>query len=238
MAYVGLVATGTASTSTLTASATVNMPVPAGQTVLGGCVWESAAGSIPAGISVGDTRGNAWTVDSSAGGASNVTDACAQFRARITTALQAGDSITVSITTATRSVWAMQFDAFDDITAASVDQTAAPTNNAAGTAMSVGPTGTLTQVYELAYGVFGFNGARTSSVSPPWSGSAQVTGGSGTLRAIQCVYQYTNATTALTSAASQSSSSVYCGTLVTYKATATAATTKTPQVISQYGGYF
>jgi hypothetical protein len=236
MAHVAVVATGTAAASTLTATATVATATPAGTTVLGGCVWESAAGSIPVGISVSDTRSNSWSTDSTAGGASNVTDACAQFRARLTTGLQVGDTITVSITTATRSIWAMQFDSFDDINTSPVDQTATPTNNATGTSMAVGPTGTLAQAYELAYGVFGFNGARTSTPTAPWSGAAQVTGGSGTLRAIQCVYQYTSATTALTSAASQSTSSVYCGTLVTYKATA--ATSKNPQTISQYGGYF
>lgn len=237
MAHTALVGTGTQTASSLTGTITVSSAVPAGQTVLGGVCWESAAGSIPAGISVSDTRGNSWTVDSSAGGASNVTDAIAHFRTRVTTGIQVGDAITIAITTATRNRWAMQADAFDDINTTPVDQTATPVNNASSTSMAAGPTGALAQAYELAYAVFGFNAARTATVSAPWSATGQVNTAAGSNdRAVQCEYQYTASTSALSSAASLNTSSVYCATLVTYKATA--PVTKNPQLISQYGGYF
>jgi hypothetical protein len=186
-------------------------------------VWESGAGSVPTISSVTDSKGNTYIADVSAGGSGNATVACAIFRARVTTALQADDTVTVTISGGTRNRWLIQVDDFDDVDTSPLDQTQHADNPGASTALSTGATDATSQAYELAYAAFGFPAGR-GPVAPGdgWTaGTLLETTGSGSLRALQALWMYTSATGAQTATATLTSSGTYCGAIATYKATST-----------------
>jgi hypothetical protein len=142
----------------------------------------------------------------------------------LTTALTTSDTITVTVSVS-RSRWALQWDAFDDLLSvpAPPDQTAFNDNSAlaASGTPSSGPTGDLAQNYNLAYGALGFGVGRTITISPPWQGTASVeTTAATTNRALQVVYQYTGTNAPVNAQVGIVSSSVYAGAVATFPAQA------------------
>lgn len=217
MVYAGLVGIGTVVTSATAGAVTAANPVPAGRTAVGAIAWDSSAGTIPTISSIVDTRGNTWTMDSSAGGVTNTTVAVGIFRARITTALLAGDTITVTISAA-RARWAMQYDAFDDLLPSALDQIAGNNNPGSQTALVSGATPATLQPYELVYAAFAFGTARGPVIQAGWSGTASVETAAGSAdRALQTVYQYTSATGVQQAPLTLTTASTYAGCAATYK---------------------
>jgi hypothetical protein len=135
----------------------------------------------------------------------------------VTTALQVGDTITITIS-ASRSKWAIQLDEFDDVNTSPKDATA---HNAPGSSASLttGATATTAQNYELLYAAFGFGTGRTITIPSGWSGGASVETTGGTDRALQTIWKYQTTAAAETATLTLNTASTYGGALVTYKAT-------------------
>ena len=217
MPYRGLVGTDIVVSANTAGSVTVANAVPAGRTVVGAIVWEASAGAIPSISNVTDTRGNSWATDVTAGAAGNTTVAVGIFRARITTALQVSDTITVTIGTS-RTRWAMQYDQFDDLFTSPLDKTAVANNPGTSTSLASGATTATVQPYELVYAAFGFGVGRGPSVPAGWSGTASVeTAVGSTDRALQTIYQYTSTAGVQQGSLTLTSTSTYVGAVATYK---------------------
>jgi hypothetical protein len=224
MAHIATIGTATATTAVSSLAITLTAGAASGHTVVGAVVWESSSGTIP-GVSVTDSRGNTWAADVSAGAGGNVTVACAIIRARVATALQAGDTVTITITGGTRNRWAAQLDDFDDVNTTPLDVTAHNDNPGSSTALSSGTTAATVQAYELDYAVFGFAlpSARTVTIPAGWSGSAQVATAAGSAnRGLQAIWRYTAATGTQQGTITLDQASTYCGAIATYKATSLA----------------
>lgn len=225
MSHDALVGADISTATTDTGIITVDSAVPVGRTVTAAVVWESGTGTIPAVSSVTDSRGNTWTVDKTAGAAGNTTVAAMLARARITTALQVNDQISIVIGE-NRVRWAMQADSFDDVNASSpLDKTAANNNPGNNTALSSGVTTATAQAYELCVAVFGFGQGRTVTIptGDGWAGTAKVeTNAGSTDRGLQVIYKYTAATGTQEGTLTVSPGSTYTGLIATYKATAPA----------------
>jgi hypothetical protein len=217
MPHAALIGTGVVNANNTVGAVTLTSAVPAGYTVCGAIAWESAAASIPTISSVVDSRGNSWSADILAGGAGNATAACGIFQARITTALQVGDTITVTLS-ASRSRWAMQYDSFDDLLVSPLDKTAHNDNPGSSASLDTGTTASTTQPYELVYGAFGFNSARTATIPAGWFGTAQVNTSAGSSdRAVQAIYRYTAATGTQQGTATLDTAGIYAACAATYK---------------------
>ncbi|NEA22595.1 hypothetical protein [Actinomadura bangladeshensis] len=220
MAHLGTIGTKAQSASASSVAITLTAGAPVGSTVLVGIAWESAAGSVPTISAVTDTGGNSYSTTPDVSANAGTTVAVAVLRARVTTALNIGDSITVTITGGTRGRWAMQADAFDDVDASSpLDKTATSTPGSSAS-LSSGVTSATVQAHELVYCVFGFGSGRTVTVPVGWTGGAKVetSGGSGD-RALQVIHKYVNATGTQEGTLTLSSASTYAGAIETLKFT-------------------
>lgn len=219
MAHLGTIGTATASTSVDSLAITLTAGAPVGATVLVGLAWESAAGTVPTIASVVDSRGNTYTTTPDVSADAGTTVAVAVLRARVTGELLAGDTITVTISGETRSRWAAQADAYDDVDVAPLDKTASNTPGS-DSALSSGVTSATSQAYELVYALFGFGGGRTVTLDPGWTGGPKVesSAGSGD-RGLQVIHKYVTAVGTQEGTISLSSSSTYAGAIATYTAT-------------------
>lgn len=223
MGHLGRVGTAVASSGVSSLAITLTDGVPVGATVLIGCVWESAAASVPTVSSVTDSSGNSYstTPDVSAGGPLNSTVAAAVLRGVVTSALDPGDTITVTISGGTRSRWCLQADAFDDLTSSPLDETATTGNSSpSGATPATGTTGETAQPYELLYAVFGFGGGRTVDDIPDgWTGDSKLESAAGSgNRAMQVIHRYVSVVDEYEATITLSSSSTYAAAMATYTA--------------------
>lgn len=221
MSHDALVDTNTVAADSATGTLTAGAAVPVGRTIIVATLWESGAGTIPAVSSVTDDRGNTYAVDVTAGAAGNTTVALMLARGRVTTQLEAGDDITVTIGE-TRSRWCLQADSFDDVNASSpLDKSKANNNPGSSASMSSGVTTATAQAYELLVAAFGLGVGRTITIPAGWTGTAVVeTSTTNPNRALQVIYKYTSATGTQEGTISVNSASTYAGLIATYKATA------------------
>jgi hypothetical protein len=205
--------------STATSALTLTAAVSSGHTLLAAVCWEASGGAIPTINSVVDSRSNSWTTTPDVSVVAGTTLAVAILRARVTTALQVGDTITITLSAA-RTRWAWQVDEFDDVNASTPkDQTV---SNAPGSSasLSTGTTSATAQNYELLYAVYGFGTGRTVTVPAGWSGGSQVATSAGsTDRAMQAAWKYSSTLGAQQGTLTLSTASTYAGALGTYKAT-------------------
>ena len=205
--------------ATATSAVTLSAGISAGHTLIGAVCWEASAGSVPTISSIVDSRSNTWTTTPDVSILAGTTLAVAIIRARVTTSLQVGDTITVTISTA-RTRWAWQIDEFDDVNSGTPkDQTA---SNAPGSSasLSTGTTSATAQNYELLYAAFGFGTGRTVTIPSGWSGGSQVATSAGsTDRALQTIWSYQAAAGTEQGTLTLSSASTYGGVIATYKAT-------------------
>lgn len=224
MGHLATIGTKTQNTAASSVSITLTAGAAVGTTVLVGIIWEAGGGTgVPTISAVTDSRSNSYstTPDVTAGGATNSTVAGAVLRTRVTTALQVGDTITVTVSGGTRSRWCLQADSFDDVNTTPLDKTQTTGNTApSGTALATGATATTSQANELVYAIFGFGSGRTVTIPPGWSGGAKVetTAGSSD-RALQVAWQYVNSTGAQQGTLTLSTSSTYTAAVATYKYT-------------------
>lgn len=218
MAHEGRLGTGTVESSGGVGTITVGQAVAAGRTVLGAVAWSQDNTSIPVISSVTDSRGNTYAVDEDAG-AGNTTASCAIFRGRVTTPLQVGDTITVTITSA-RQRWALQADVFTDLIAGPLDRTAANDNPGSSSNLSTGTTLATQQARELAYAAWGFGRGSGQTVTGVggWTSSGQVNTTSGSVqRGLQVAHTYLTSAGTVEGTATTSAATTYSGCVATYR---------------------
>src|SRR5690606_21819331 len=195
---------------------TLYQAVPADATILLAIAWDSPSlGGVPTISSVTDTGGNSWTTTPVPSVSAGVTVAAATPRTRVTTNLDQGDIITVTIDDA-RGRWCMQADAFDDVVASPLDETTSI--DGSSSALSTGTTGTTSTPHQLLYAVFGFGGGRDVTVPEGWTGAdkLETSAGSGN-RALQVTHRYVAATGAYEATLTLSTSSTYAAAMGTYE---------------------
>ena len=146
-------------TTASTISLAVTAAAPVGSTVV------VAAGQTDTTLSsLTDSRGNSYTVDRST--VTNGSDADARVAigsARLTTALQAGDTITATFAANTKSVRVISAAAFSGLaTTGWADQSATNTTGS-GTSLTSGTSPTTTNHTELVIGAFGTAAATTGT---------------------------------------------------------------------------
>ncbi|TDB88362.1 hypothetical protein E1264_11820 [Actinomadura sp. KC216] len=218
MAHEGRLGTATVEASNTVGAVTVGQAVAAGRTVLGAVVWSQDNTTIPSISSVTDSRGNTYAVDEDAG-SGNSTASCAIFRGRVTTPLQVGDTITVTIG-AGRQRWCLQANAFDDVIVSPLDRTQANDNPGSSSSLSTGTTAVTQQARELAYGVYGFGRGSDQNITATggWNADAQVnTVSASTKRGLQVAWIYLNSTAAVEGTATTSAPTTYSGCVATYR---------------------
>lgn len=221
MGHVDRIGTGTVVAASATGTITLGAGKAAavGQTVIVGVVWESGSGTIPPISGATDSRGNTYTLDEDAGGSGNTTVALSIVRGRVTTALTAGDTITVTISGGTRSRWSLVAETFDDVAASSpLDQHTSNDNPGNSGSLVTGATPTTTQATELVVAFFGFGSGRSVTIPAGWDGGAKVeTSAGSTDRAGQLIWKYVTSTGAQQGTLTVSPSSTYAGAIATYK---------------------
>lgn len=208
--------------TTATSAVTLTAAVSAGHTLIGAVCWEASAGSLPTISSIVDSRSNTWTTTPDISVVAGTTLAVAIIRARVTTALQIGDTITITIS-ATRTRWVWQIDEFDDVNASTPKDVTASSAPGSSASLVSGTTGTTAQAYELLYAAYGYGSGRTVTIPSGWSGGSQViTSAGSTDRALQTTWKYASATGTQQGTLTLSSASTYGGVIATYKATSLA----------------
>lgn len=207
-------------TNTLTASNTVGTisvgsAVPVGQTVGVSLAWDNGSATIPVISSVTDGRSNTYTTRAQAGTGSP-TASCMLLQAPVTTALQAGDTITVTITGA-RVRWCLEANAFGSVGA--FDQTQQTDAGASSTSLTTGATPATTYPSELDIAVFAFGAGRTITVPAGWTatGASVETAAGSTDRALQTIYQPVSATGAQTGTLTLNTASTYSAAIATFQ---------------------
>lgn len=216
MAHLGVVGTAIQSSSADEVTLTLDQAVPVDATILLAIAWDSPSpGGVPAITGVADTGGNSWSTTPDVSAHADVTVAVAILRTRVTTELDQGDTITVTIDDA-RGRWCMQADAFDDVVASPLDETTS--NDDSSSALSTGTTGTTSTPHQLLYAVFGFGGGRDVTVPEGWTGAdkLETSAGSGN-RALQVTHRYVAATGAYEATLTLSTSSTYAAAMGTYE---------------------
>lgn len=162
-----------------------------------------------------DSRGNTWV--QGGGVLQGSTGSSRIMRCRVTTALQVGDTITIT-SSAAKSRWAMVLAAFDNVPANTLDASA--TNIATSAAPSVGPSGATTTASELVVATFMFTSG--GGTFTPGSGVTEagevVTAAGSTDRGCALVYKYVTATGAQTLAGILTSSVAWSGVLESFVA--------------------
>lgn len=216
MAHLGVVGTAVQSSSEDEVTLTLDQAVPADATILLAIAWDSPSpGGVPTISSVTDTGGNSWSTTPDVSAHAGVTVAVAILRTRVTTELDQGDTITVTIDDA-RGRWCMQADAFDDVVASPLDETTS--NDDSSSVLSTGTTGTTSTPHQLLYAAFGFGGGRDVTVPEGWTGAdkLETSAGSGN-RALQVTHRYVAATGAYEATLTLSTSSTYAAAMGTYE---------------------
>lgn len=134
-------------------TSTLNKDVAAGNTLIGSISVAHSEGL--SNLSITDNRGNIYTVDASTTNSTDITHYI--FSSRITTPLEAGDIITLSIGSALSDRWAWNVEQFDNIVISDrLDKTSANSGN--GTSMTSGQTTQTVDDHQLVFSGFGYNG--------------------------------------------------------------------------------
>lgn len=206
---------GIQNASSTTLAVTIYRPVPVGTTLLMPIAWEAGAGTVPTISSIIDTRSNTWTTTPDDSAVSGTTVAVAIVRARVTTPLIPGDTVTITISAA-RTRWAAQIDATPDLAASPLD--AHTHNSGTGTSLSTGTTAATVAQAELVYCAFGFPSGRGPVVPAGWGGGPdlETTAGS-TDRALQSTWLYVSATGTQAGTLTLGSSGAWAAAIATYK---------------------
>jgi len=217
MVYRQLLGTNTVTSSSTTGSVTFGSAVPVGRLVVLCLVWSNDSTVIPTIDTIADSRGNTYSVNSSAGTA-NATASCAIVSAPVSTALQSGDSVTVTLSSG-RVRWCLQADELGSVGA--FDKPASNHNPGSATSMSTGTTAATTYPSEVAVANWGWGrggGATpTLDTASGWFGSTYVTTAAGsTDRALQVAFRDLTATGTQSGTATLSVAAGYVGALATF----------------------
>lgn len=206
--YLGRVARETAeSVSTLTLTVGAG-GVPVGNLLTLGAVVTGTTLS-----SVADSRSNTYTVDVSE---TNGTITAHAAHSVLTTALQAGDTITLTLAASCTAVVAEAGQFQLHSASGALDQTAVSTGTS--TTLSVGPTSATTSATEFAVAVFAIPGAPRKVIpASGWTTMDAVTSMNGSDGMI-ILYEGLTATGAVTASCTVVGSQAYAGVVATYVA--------------------
>jgi hypothetical protein len=205
-------------------STTLTLTIPSGGVPIGHTVIVLAGCNHVAVTGVTDTRGNTYTIDTSGIGSSATAGSI--IRAPVTTALLAGDTITITYASSIfgRSAIALEYQYI--LTVSPNDApVSANTSNSATTNTNVTITGSAAtvQTNEVAVsGLFlGGSGASAGAISiaSPWTLEGSVETASGTIRAVAAASQTLSATGTPSAAWSWAAGDAYTALLATYKFT-------------------
>lgn len=217
MPLIGTVGSNFIQTTAGSLPVTLNTTLAAGKTIVGAVAVENGPTSTTNPVfTISDTHGNTYSVDKQEFNSGTI--AVAIFSCRVTTQINSGDVITISVP-GTRTKWLATLQAYDDLLASPVDQSASNKGNS--NPLSAGTTPTTTVANELVYAAFGM-GVRAFTAGSGFTASTQVatSAGSGD-RALNSEWKYITSTGAQTAPATLASSSTYAGAVVTYKVSAT-----------------
>jgi len=222
-AAVGHVATpiaGALATSSASSHAfSVSQAVVAGHYLVGGIATDYNTGTAQPILSVSDSKGNTYTVDTYVAASSTVF--VAVFSGRLTTALTTSDTLTVTDSSAnTRTRWVASVEEYDNLIypAAPLDQIVS--NTARTTSMTTTASATTTAANELVFATFGYAvpSTQTFTVGSGYTASSQQATANGTNdRALANEWRTVNATGAQTATATISVLATYGAALATYK---------------------
>jgi len=186
---------------------------------VGNRVVVSAIGGGAAPTSCADSQSNAYSLDASG---PNVDPRVAFLSAPITTALNNGDTITVTYAASTASR-AFRVTEYSGIQASTPFDRSASSSGSAGTAADSTATATLSQADELVVGAVGHVSTVGSfafeTLSPAWNHLGSIAS-TGTVRTIQPGYRIVSATTAVACKATWTTSRNWAALVGTYRAAA------------------
>jgi PKD repeat protein len=212
-------------------SSTFSLSVPAGvSTVVGRhlvvAYLFSGAGTNKV-TSIVDSRGNAYTINAVKANAGTTGLMVVVASAKITNALVAGDSITVTQNVES-TYHAMQVYEFDNFAATSwVDKTA--TGSASGTAVSTAPTATTAAANETLFAAVGFGDTTATLTSAPgWSDAAKVEASGAKRKSLAVAAKDVVATGAYAYGGTLSASEQWVAALVTFKTVPTSPAPTAP----------
>jgi PKD repeat protein len=205
------------------AASTFSLAVPAGVSTVAGrhlvvAYLFSGAGTDNV-TSITDTKGNAYAVNAVRGNAGSTGLKVVVASARITAALVAGDTVTVTQNVAS-TYHAMQVYEFDNFAPTSwADRTA--TGSASGTAVSTAATATTVQPDETLFAAVAFGDtSATLTSAADWSDSAKVEASGAKRKSLAVAVKDVTATGAYAYAGELSASEQWIAALVTFKTVA------------------
>jgi hypothetical protein len=164
--------------------------------------------------SVTDSRGNTWTIEQQLNNGTTVK--AARAYAQVGTALQVGDTITVTLSASSQrwSVVAYYFTGL--VSSGPLDKTASATGSS--TSPSVGPSATTTQADELVLACYGTTTDAATAYGSNTLIAQQVTAAGSTERRIVSTYRIVSSTGTQSASATLASSQLWVALLGTYKA--------------------
>jgi PKD repeat protein len=177
--------------------------------------------------SIIDSRGNAYTINAVKANAGTTGLIVVVASAKITAALVAGDSITVTqnVESTYHALQVYEFDNFDPTSW--VDKTAS--GSASGTAVSTAPTATTTAANETLFGAVGFGDTTATLTSAPdWSDAAKVAASGAKVKSLAVAAKDVAATGAYAYGGTLSASEQWVVALVSFKTVATSPTPTAP----------
>jgi PKD repeat protein len=177
--------------------------------------------------SIADSRGNSYVVNAVRANAGTTGLMAVVASAKVTTALVAGDSITVTQNVAS-TYHAMQVYEFDNFAATSwVDKTA--TGSASGTAVSTAATATTTAANETLFAAVGFGDTTATLTSASdWSDAAKVEASGAKRKSLAVAAKDVAATGAYAYGGTLSASEQWVAALVSFKTVATSPAPTAP----------
>ena len=213
--HIGHVSDGVyAGSSASSRSSSFNKSVPVGHTIIGSLTVDYVSSLVP--LTVTDSAGNTYTVDSTAAHSSAASQYI--FSGRVTNALSSSDTLTLTLG-GTGIRWAWNVEEFDNIIASSrLD--AVSGNNDASSLMSSGTTATTTDAHELVFGGFSYTsgGGRTITPGSGFSNSPQQATTTGSAdRSNYVQWKYVDNAGTQTSTAISSPASTWAAAVATYR---------------------
>lgn len=223
----GTAATATYGSGTKTASLSASLvrAVAAGHS-LAVFVTLEGSGGVTATILGTDNRGNTYTAGPKV--SDGTTRSVYSLVGNVTTALQSGDTITVSATTdgttaLTRGRWNIVVEEISGLVSSPIDATASATGTS--NVLSAGTTGVTAQNEEIVYAAYSHGPLNTFTAGTNYTaGGSSVTSAGSSEHKLSTEYQVLDTAAAITPDATQSSSSSFAGITLTLKAAASVTT--------------
>lgn len=218
MPHLARLGTGTSIANVTSVASTLSVGAAVGTTVVGVVGTTTVSSVIPT-LTIADSKGHTWT--QSTPSVSATLGGVIVFFARITTALVAGDTITVTGNSA-RNRWSMDIHSFDDVSSAPAIDKQAQNNAGTSTAINGGTTAATTSADEVVFGAFVFGGVPAATFTAGFGFASSGTvdpGATSSNRAVALEWKYVSATGTQQATATLSPGSTYAGLTATLPVT-------------------